>query len=129
MANVTDPLARHIHGTNPQNLLEYITRQKIYDCRYWKEESFGLAAVDIDRSTLFCACDESQEIVDSGALRIPVLCSFEKFEQHKCLRKLRQAKWSRGSRATRTRHNEGQRRPQRTAAGPSNERSLTPPWK
>ena len=47
MANVTDPLARHIHGTNPQNLLEYITRQKIYDTRYWKEECFGLAAVDI----------------------------------------------------------------------------------
>ena len=47
MANVTDPLARHIHGTNPQNLLEYITRQKIYDSRYWKEECFGLAAGDI----------------------------------------------------------------------------------
>jgi len=47
MANVTDPLARHIHGTNPQNLIEYITRQKIYDSQYWKEECFGLSAVDI----------------------------------------------------------------------------------
>lgn len=47
MANVTDPLARALHGTDPQNLIEYITRQKIYDCMYWKEECFGLSAVDI----------------------------------------------------------------------------------
>jgi len=47
MANVTDPLARAIHGTNPQNLIECITRQKIYDSQYWKEECFGLSAVDI----------------------------------------------------------------------------------
>ena len=47
MANVTDPLARAIHGTNPQNLIEYITRQKIYDSQYWKEECFGLSAVGI----------------------------------------------------------------------------------
>ena len=44
---MTDPLARALHGTDPQNLIEYITRQKIYDCRYWKEECFGLSAVDI----------------------------------------------------------------------------------
>lgn len=47
MANVTDPLAAAVHGTDPQNLMEYITRQKIYDCRYWKEECFGLTAVDV----------------------------------------------------------------------------------
>ena len=47
MANVTDPLARAVHGTDPQNLLEYITRQKIYDSRYWKEECFGLNAVNV----------------------------------------------------------------------------------
>jgi pre-mRNA-splicing factor 38A len=29
MANVTDPLARSVHGTNPQNLIEYITRQRV----------------------------------------------------------------------------------------------------
>jgi pre-mRNA-splicing factor 38A len=52
MANVTDPLAAAVHGTDPQNLMEYITRQKIYDCRYWKEECFGLTAVDIlDKAT------------------------------------------------------------------------------
>lgn len=47
MANVTDPLARAVHGTNPQNLIEYITRQKIYDSLYWKEECFGLSASDV----------------------------------------------------------------------------------
>ena len=47
MANVTDPLARTVHGTNPQNLIEYITRQKIYDSLYWKEECFGLSASDV----------------------------------------------------------------------------------
>ncbi|KAL7506425.1 hypothetical protein ACHAXN_003706 [Cyclotella atomus] len=47
MANVTDPLARAVHGTNPQNLIEYITRQKIYDSLYWKEECFGLSASEV----------------------------------------------------------------------------------
>jgi pre-mRNA-splicing factor 38A len=47
MANVTDPLAHSVHGTNPQNLVEYITRQKIYDSLYWKEECFGLSASDV----------------------------------------------------------------------------------
>ena len=31
----------------PQNLVEYITRQKIYDSLYWKEECFGLSASDV----------------------------------------------------------------------------------
>ena len=47
MANVTDPLAANLHGTDPQNLLEYIVRQKIYETRYWKEECFGLTAADV----------------------------------------------------------------------------------
>ena len=47
MANVTDPLVSHLSGTDPQNLMEYITRQKIYDSRYWKEECFGLSAVNV----------------------------------------------------------------------------------
>jgi len=47
MANVTDPLARSVHGKDPQNLIEYITRQKIYDSIYWKEECFGLSASDV----------------------------------------------------------------------------------
>jgi pre-mRNA-splicing factor 38A len=47
MANLTDPLITSIQGTDPQNLMEYITRQKIYDCRFWKEECFGLTAADV----------------------------------------------------------------------------------
>jgi pre-mRNA-splicing factor 38A len=46
MANVTDPLAL-IRGSDPQNLMEYIVRQKIYDSRFWKEECFGLSTADV----------------------------------------------------------------------------------
>lgn len=44
MANSTDPFAQSVHGTNPQYLVEKITRLKIYNCTYWKEECFGLTA-------------------------------------------------------------------------------------
>lgn len=47
MANVTDPLISAVSGSDPQNLLEYITRQRIYDSRYWKEECFGLSVEDV----------------------------------------------------------------------------------
>eukprot|EP00934_Nitzschia_sp_Nitz4_P000266 Nitzschia sp. Nitz4//scaffold74_size92883//68942//69901//NITZ4_004831-RA/size92883-processed-gene-0.68-mRNA-1//1//CDS//3329557619//266//frame0 len=47
MANLTDPLIRAVQGSDPQNLMEYITRQKIYDSRFWKEECFGLSAADV----------------------------------------------------------------------------------
>lgn len=47
MANLTDPLIRAVQGTDPQNLMEYITRQKIYDSRFWKEECFGLSVADV----------------------------------------------------------------------------------
>jgi hypothetical protein len=47
MANASDPLANSLSGSDPQNLLEYITRQKIYDSRYWKEECFGLTVADV----------------------------------------------------------------------------------
>ncbi|CAM9356083.1 unnamed protein product, partial [Chrysoparadoxa australica] len=42
--NETDPFAVSVHGTNPQNLVEKITRNKIYGNRYWKEHCFGLTA-------------------------------------------------------------------------------------
>jgi len=42
MANRTDPLARAVHGTNPQHLIENIVRQKIYEQMFWKEECFAL---------------------------------------------------------------------------------------
>lgn len=44
MANRTDPAARSIRGTNPQNLVEKILRSKIYQHTYWKEQCFGLTA-------------------------------------------------------------------------------------
>lgn len=44
MANITDPFARQVHGTNPQNLIPNILRQRIYENRYWKEHCFGLTA-------------------------------------------------------------------------------------
>ncbi|GAB2287296.1 U4/U6-U5 snRNP complex subunit prp38 [Dionaea muscipula] len=44
MANRTDPAARSIRGTNPQNLVEKILRAKIYQHTYWKEQCFGLTA-------------------------------------------------------------------------------------
>ncbi|KAF5841593.1 PRP38 family-domain-containing protein [Dunaliella salina] len=44
MANRTDKEAYTIHGTNPQNLVEYIVRNKIYQTVYWKESCFALTA-------------------------------------------------------------------------------------
>ncbi|CAI9089671.1 OLC1v1024289C1 [Oldenlandia corymbosa var. corymbosa] len=44
MANRTDPTAKSIRGTNPQNLVEKILRTKIYQNTYWKEQCFGLTA-------------------------------------------------------------------------------------
>eukprot|EP00197_Chlamydomonas_leiostraca_P012822 CAMPEP_0202860104 /NCGR_PEP_ID=MMETSP1391-20130828/1959_1 /ASSEMBLY_ACC=CAM_ASM_000867 /TAXON_ID=1034604 /ORGANISM="Chlamydomonas leiostraca, Strain SAG 11-49" /LENGTH=214 /DNA_ID=CAMNT_0049539239 /DNA_START=42 /DNA_END=682 /DNA_ORIENTATION=- len=44
MANRTDKSAATVHGTNPQNLVEYIVRQKIYQTVYWKESCFALTA-------------------------------------------------------------------------------------
>ncbi|KAL3133818.1 U4/U6-U5 snRNP complex subunit prp38 [Trebouxia sp. C0010 RCD-2024] len=44
MANRTDPEAKTIHGTNPQNMVEKILRMKIYDSTYWKEHCFALTA-------------------------------------------------------------------------------------
>ncbi|KAG5191607.1 PRP38 family-domain-containing protein, partial [Tribonema minus] len=47
MANTTDPFAISVHGTNPQYLVEKITRTKIYNSQYWKEHCFGLTAEGI----------------------------------------------------------------------------------
>lgn len=47
MANSTDPFAESVHGTNPQYLVEKITRLKIYNCDYWKSECFGLTSETI----------------------------------------------------------------------------------
>ena len=42
--NATDPTADSVHGTNPQNLVEKITRLKVYNSQYWKEQCFGLTS-------------------------------------------------------------------------------------
>ena len=44
MANRTDVLAQNVHGTDPQNLVEHLLRQRIQNSRYWKEHCFGLDA-------------------------------------------------------------------------------------
>ena len=40
--NSTVADAEFIHGTNPQFLVEKITRQKIYESSFWKQHCFGL---------------------------------------------------------------------------------------
>lgn len=42
--NRTDNLAEFVHGTNPQYLIEKITRTKIYESYYWRESCFALNA-------------------------------------------------------------------------------------
>ncbi|GMI54489.1 hypothetical protein TeGR_g10524 [Tetraparma gracilis] len=42
--NTTDPMARSVHGLNPQAIIENITQQKIYQTVFWKESCFGLDA-------------------------------------------------------------------------------------
>ncbi|XP_027203692.2 pre-mRNA processing factor 38 [Dermatophagoides pteronyssinus] len=52
MANKTVKDAITVHGTNPQYLIEKIIRTRIYECRYWKEECFGLTAeLVVDKGT------------------------------------------------------------------------------
>ena len=65
MANRTDPLAAQLSGQDPQNLIEYITRQKIYESRYWKETCFGLSVADV--------LEKSSELETIGGLPTPFL--------------------------------------------------------
>ena len=44
MAQRTDPRAQQIHGTNPQFLIDKITRLKIMSDNYSKEKLFALNA-------------------------------------------------------------------------------------
>ena len=45
-ANMTDPSAATIHGTNPQFLVHNILRQRIYESAWWKEHCFALSGDD-----------------------------------------------------------------------------------
>ena len=47
MANKTDPRAKTVHGTNPQFLIDKITRLKIHNDPYTKEHCFALNAETI----------------------------------------------------------------------------------
>ena len=44
MANRTVKDAVTIKGTNPQYIIEKITRTRIYESKFWKEECFALTA-------------------------------------------------------------------------------------
>ncbi|KAL8129995.1 hypothetical protein V2J09_019150 [Rumex salicifolius] len=79
MANRTDPTARSIRGTNPQNLVEKIVRAKIYQNTYWKEQCFGLTAETL--------VDKAMELDHVGGTfggshkPTPFLCLVEKMLQ------------------------------------------------
>jgi len=67
MANKTDALAIRAHGTDPQFLIEKITREKIYSSTFWKEECFGLNA-----STLIDKAVKLQYVCGlHGTFRLP----------------------------------------------------------
>lgn len=47
MSNRTVQGAKAVHGSDPQLLIEKITRERIYASLYWKEKCFGLTAESI----------------------------------------------------------------------------------
>lgn len=47
MSNRTVSGAKSVHGSDPQLLIEKITRERIYASVYWKEKCFGLTAESI----------------------------------------------------------------------------------
>merc|ERR1711907_549405 len=47
MATSTHNLAKNIHGTNPQYLIEKVLLVKIWESRYWKEKLFALNSVQL----------------------------------------------------------------------------------
>ena len=56
LANRTDAHAKAVHGTNPQNLIENIVRQKIYEHMYWKEDCFALSADTLVKKAVDLRC-------------------------------------------------------------------------
>lgn len=47
MANKTDTDAVFVRGTDPQRLLDKLTREHIYNSRYWKEYCFGVSTANV----------------------------------------------------------------------------------
>ena len=79
MANRTVNNGHTIRGRNPQQIIGKITRTRIYDCRYWKEECFAL--------TSELLVDKAMELkyiggVNSGNIKpSPFLCLIQKMLQ------------------------------------------------
>eukprot|EP00937_MAST-01D_sp_MAST-1D-sp2_P004782 g4782.t1 len=79
MANSTDPFAMSVHGTNPQNLIEKIMRNRIYANLFWKEHCFGLNAEDlIDKAVELKYCGGAYSANSKPA---PFLCLLLKMLQ------------------------------------------------
>lgn len=77
MANRTDPFAATVHGTNPQHLIEKITRSKIYSSMYWKEHCFALnAETVIDKCMNLKAVGGAAAPLASAIERHPGTCTF-----------------------------------------------------
>lgn len=47
MANTTDRDAARVHSTDPQFLVEKLSRERIYASRYWREHCFGVSVSDV----------------------------------------------------------------------------------
>ncbi len=47
MANRTDPEALPAHGNDPQLLIEKMTRDRVYESRYWQERCFGQSVAGV----------------------------------------------------------------------------------
>eukprot|EP01101_Sappina_pedata_P000722 TRINITY_DN10914_c0_g1_i1.p1 TRINITY_DN10914_c0_g1~~TRINITY_DN10914_c0_g1_i1.p1 ORF type:complete len:347 (-),score=95.79 TRINITY_DN10914_c0_g1_i1:78-1118(-) len=60
MSNRTDPIATSIHGSNPQFLIEKITRLRIQENLYWKDQCFGLTAETL--------VDRAMELTEYGGV-------------------------------------------------------------
>ncbi|XP_064386956.1 pre-mRNA-splicing factor 38A-like [Halichondria panicea] len=79
MANRTAKDAKSIKGTNPQYLVEKIIRTRIYDCKYWKEDCFGLTAeLLVDRAL---ELDHIGGIFSANIKPTPFLCLILKMLQ------------------------------------------------
>lgn len=47
MANTTDADAIRVHTTDPQFLIEKLSRERVYSSRFWREHCFGVSLADV----------------------------------------------------------------------------------
>lgn len=102
MSNKTISGAKALHGQDPQQLLEKITRERIYANRYWKEQCFGLnAETVVDRAVQLRwvgGCVGGQQRPTPFLCLLlkllqlqppePIVCAYIAAEEHKYLRLL-----------------------------------------